>query len=190
MISLIAGNRSFLEDCAFPTIEELESSPAFSPPEGYVQEKKEPRFFASAFDAPGLLVPIMFVGAWAANKVLDELYDFVLPTIKKRLISYTEKQQKLYVLSFVLSQYPAPASIFIVAVGKTQEDLQASESLITKVVPAALARASKSTRKEYHVYLIEAGKVDVEPSIYESLEQAIHSLSLMRPSAPPKTIGG
>lgn len=187
---VFTGNSQFLKKNALPAMEELGTCQLLLTPEDYeLETTSEVSINAVATDVPGWLIPMLFVGSWAATKALDELYDFVLPVLRKHLSVASKNQDKLYALSFLLNKAPENVSILVVAVGTSAEHLSSSELLVRDVVPSALEYAKQLGKAgEVHLYTIENGKADVRPQTFNSIQSALRCLMTMYAAKPPRKI--
>lgn len=188
---LIFGQSIFVKEVAIPVGEVIEEIAKEYPCTDDVDLKiaLRPTAFLTGLDA--LIGISIFLGGWAGTKFLDEIYDAKLgPAIKSYLHSYIEKHgsDKKYSLAILARKRGVSGSALICCVGSSIEEIESSK----KHIPAALGIAEdaldSSTDSSVYLYVIEAGRVNLEPKIFGSHEGALEGLKRMYPAQLPKHI--
>lgn len=186
---LLVSNRTiskasapFIRDCIIPLFEELEGISVDIDHEPFGVDEALKRYTpqASGLELGGLVGVVVFLGGWAATKVLDEIYDQTLgPALKKHLGSYLSARtiHQKYALSLVIGVGSTQVTILIAAVGKTAAEVEVSEQNVRSVLTHATQFAQEhSSEREVHLYVIDGARIDVQPRIFESLSSAMSAL--------------
>lgn len=186
-----AGNSAFTRQVVIPAaeaFEELSSEHPATPTDLSAVGRIEPQFSASGTALAGLVGILAFVGGWAGNKALEELYQQkIRPRIVPRLSEFLRenKSNKKYALSLAIVHPKNRVTVFIAAIGKNDSELQESECQIPGVLALATRIAETSTQSGVHMYLIEEGQCNTQPIVEENLSKALKRLDRMHPAKPP-----
>lgn len=188
---LAFGQNIFMREVAIPAGEVIEKVAKEYPCVDDVDLNITPRptAFLSGLDA--LIGIIIFIGGWAGNKFLDEIYDAKLgPVIKGYFQSYIERRgiDKKYSLAILTRKKGSSGAVLICCIGSSVEEIESSE----RHIPAALSVADEllgSSKYNFvYLYVIENGKIGLEPEVFESYEKALDGLKRMYPAKLPKYI--
>jgi len=122
---------------------------------------------------------VLFVGSWFAKKILDEIYDIKLKPIIRNVI---QKADEIVIsgarkrgLSFVVGIHHQDKQTLVLVVLKTKEKNELLGNLETIRNVHAAARQNVEQSKydaPLHLYVIEDGKVNVEPIQLRSMQEA------------------
>src|SRR5690554_817107 len=148
-----------------------------------------PKAFLSGLDA--LIGVAIFLGGWAGTKFLDEIYEAKLgPTIKKYFRPYIEARgvDKKYSLAILARKRGVGGSVLICCIGSSIEEIESSERHIPVALAIAKELLDSSSENSVYLYVIESGKVNLEPRVYESHQMALEGLKRMYPAKLPKHI--
>lgn len=188
---LAFGQNIFVKEVAIPVGEVIEEVAKEYPCADAVDLNiiSRPTAFLSGLDA--LIGISVFLGGWAGTKFLDEIYDAKLgPAIKGYFRPYIENRgsDKKYSLAILARKKKAMGSVLICCVGSSIEEIESSE----RHIPAALGVAGElldsSKDNSVYLYVIESGKVNLEPRVFKSHEEALEGLKKMYPAKLPKYI--
>ena len=189
--SLSFGKSIFIRDVAIPVgqvIEEIAKEYPCSDDQD-INLPLRPTAFLTGLEA--IIAVGIFVGGWAGNKFLDEIYEAKLgPVIKGKLSQYIASQasSKMYSLSILARKTGVRGSVLICCVGSTVKEIETSE----KHIPAAIELAETLLINESidyaYLYVIENGKIGLEPKKCSDLKSAIEELKKMYPAKMPKHI--
>ena len=134
--------------------------------------------------AAGIFGVLLFIPAWFAKKVLDEVYDLKLKPIVRGIIKKADeieifasrKKYKTFILSVFYEEY---GTLVIVAVKeKTLDELASSLDKITAVHMWALATLQERRSPEpVHLYIVSDGKVNVKPYEHKVLASAYNQIN-------------
>ncbi|MDF2176869.1 hypothetical protein P2G88_01210 [Aliiglaciecola sp. CAU 1673] len=188
---LVFGKNSFLKEVAIP-VGDLIGEIAKEYPctnDSTIAINLRPTAFLTGLDA--LIGIAVFLGGWASTKFLDEIYAAKLgPAIKGYLLPYVEKSgiDKKYSISILARKNGARGAVLICCVGSSIEEIESSE----RHIPAALSIAEEllnySLDDFVYLYVIEKGKVNLEPVAFDGYESAIEGLKKMYPARLPNHI--
>lgn len=188
---LVFGQNVFVKEVAIPIGEVIEEVAKEYPCTDDAALRISPRHTAFISGLDALIGISVFLGGWVATKFLDEIYDAKLgPKIKEYLWPYIERHgsDKKYSLAILARKRGAGGSVLICCIGSSIEEIESSE----RHIPAALTIANElldtSTGNSVYLYVIESGKVNLEPEVFESHELALEGLKKMYPAKPPKYI--
>lgn len=188
---LAFGKNTFVKEVAIPVGEVIDEVAKEYPCADDADLKVTPRPAAFLSGLEALIGISVFLGSWAGNKFLDEIYDAKLgPAIKGYLRPYIEKcgSEKKYSLAILARKKGVEGSVLICCVGSSIEKIELSE----KHIPAALGIAEEfldsSKDNSVHLYVIENGRVAPDPQVFESHESALEGLKRMYPAKLPKHI--
>jgi hypothetical protein len=188
---LAFGQNIFVKEVAIPVGEVIEEVAKEYPCADDVDLRIAPRptAFLSGLDA--LIGISLFLGSWAGTKFLDEIYDAKLgPKIKKYFRPYIEKRgtDKKYSIAILVRKRVAGGSVLICCIGSTIEEIESSERHIPAVLTIAKELLDSSKENSVYLYVIEGGKVNLEPGVFDSHEMALEGLKRMYPAKLPKHI--
>ena len=186
------GNSTFIRDVAIPVSDEVvEISKKYPCKDNQkIEVRGKPTAFASGLEA--ILGMVVFLGAWATKKFLDEIYDATFgPIAKKKLKAYIEKStdsSKKYALSISLNKKNKRNSILICCVGSNILEIEASESHIPNIMKISESYIDSSNDGSVFLFVVDNGVCNLNPSIHESLDDAINGLKKHYPIKPPQYI--
>lgn len=188
---LTVGQSVFVKEVAIPVGEVIEEVAKEYPCIDDVDLKinTHPKAFLSGLDA--LIGIAVFLGSWAGTKFLDEIYDAKLgPIIKRHFRPYIEKRgsDKKYSLAILARKRGAGGSVLICCIGSSIEEIESSERHIPVALTIAEELLDSSKDNSVYLYVIENGKVNLEPGVFESHEMALEGLKKMYPAKLPKHI--
>lgn len=188
---LAFGQSSFVREVAIPAGETIEQIAKEYPCVDEAELKIVPQPTASLSGLDALIGVSIFLGGWASTKFLDEIYDAKFgPAIKGYFRKYIERRgpNKKYSLAILARSKETSRSVLICCVGSSIEEIELSE----RHIPLALGIADKllgsSRNKTVYLYVIEGGKISLEPKAFDSLEAALEGLKRMYPAKLPKNI--
>ncbi|CAM3938025.1 hypothetical protein [Ectopseudomonas alcaliphila] len=188
---LAFGQNIFVKEVAIPVGEVIEEVAKEYPCADDVDLRivSRPTAFLSGLDA--LIGISVFLGGWAGTKFLDEIYDAKLgPKIKEYFRPYIERRgvDKKYSLAILARKRGVGGSVLICCIGSSIEEIESSE----RHIPAALTMTNElldsSKGNSVYLYVIEGGKFNLEPEVFESHQMALEGLKRMYPAKLPKQI--
>jgi len=185
------GQNIFVKEVAIPVGEVIEEIAKEYPCTDDIDLKIafRPTAFLTGLDA--LIAISIFLGGWAGTKFLDEIYDAKLgPAVKKYLHSYIEKRgsDKKYSLAILARKRGVNGSALICCIGSSIEEIESSKKHIPVTLGIAEDMLDSSIDSSVYLYVIEAGRVNIEPKIFKSHEDALEGLKKMYPAQLPKHI--
>ena len=188
---LAVGQITFMKEVAIPVGEVIEEVAKEYPCANDLDLRIDPRpkAFLSGLDA--LIGVAIFLGGWAGTKFLDEIYEAKLgPTIKKYFRPYIEARgvDKKYSLAILARKRGVGGSVLICCIGSSIEEIESSERHIPVALAIAKELLDSSSENSVYLYVIESGKVNLEPRVYESHQMALEGLKRMYPAKLPKHI--
>jgi hypothetical protein len=188
---LAFGQNVFVREVAIPVGEVIEKIAEKYPCNDDVDLNISPRptAFLSGLDA--LIGISFFLGGWAGTKFLDEIYDTKLgPVIKACLRSYIKKRgpDKKYSFSILARKKGADRSVLICCVGSSVEEIEASERHIPAVLDVAEGLLNSANGSSVYLYVIDNGRINLEPEVYQSYDGALEGLKRKYPAQLPKHI--
>lgn len=180
-----------MTEVAIPSGQVIEEVARKYPCTNEIQIKITPRptAFLSGLDA--LIGISIFLAGWAGNKFLDEIYDAKLgPEIKKHLKPYIEKRgpNKKYSLAILARNKESKSSALICCIGTSIDEIESSERHIPAVIEIAKKYLTHSSDSSVYLFVIDNGKVNLEPEVYESHEKSLEGLKRMYPAKIPTRI--
>lgn len=184
------GNAEFIRAVAVPFAKEIELIGLhypLSPQDKEAEPGAESAFFAAGVDLSGLVGVLIFVGTWAATKVLDELFDIKLgPAIRTAIRNaFSNASGKTYGITLALHNAEKRTTILVVAIGASEGGLQKSEQAVRATLAFAAQKADQEPAEGVHMYLIEDGKSDLNPKITSDLRSALYELRHMKQASKP-----
>lgn len=188
---LAFGQKIFVKEVAIPVAEVIEEIAKEYPCTDDLDLKITPRPTACLTGLDALIGISVFVGGWVGTKFLDEIYDAKLgPVIKGYLRPYIEKRgtDKKYSLAILARKKSARDSVLICCVGSSIEEIESSERHIPAALNIAEELLNSSSGNSVYLYVIENGKVNLEPELFDSYERAMEGLKKMYPAKLPKHI--
>lgn len=186
---VVGGNSAFIRAFGIPLAEELEKVAEMlnmrltAPPDQrmFVQDARPKNI---EILSAGIFGVLLFIPAWFAKKVLDEVYDLKLKPIVRGIIKKADeieifasrKKYKTFILSVFYEEY---GTLVIVAVKeRTLDELASSLDKITAVHMGALATLQERRSPEpVHLYIVSDGKVNVKPYEHKILASAYDQIN-------------
>lgn len=185
------GKSTFMKEVVIPIGEVIEDIAREHPYTDEIDLKITPRPTAFISDLEALIGVSIFLGGWAGNKFLDEIYDAKLgPAIKSLLKPYIEKTglDKKYSLAILARNKGSKGSALICCVGSSINEIESSEKHIPATVSIAENFLQSSNESTVYLFVIDNGKVNLEPEVYQSHEKALDGLKKMYPAKMPTRI--
>jgi hypothetical protein len=192
---LAFGSSHFYREVVVPLADHIEALARQYP---VVSGDEDWRFYvrsspqASGIEVAGFVGVISFVGIWAAEKALEELYNQKLGPLLRSKIGVcfkSDKSQKRYGVSLVINKSPVRTSIVIVCVDRSLSEIERSERQMGSVISMALREGSNSKSSgEVHLYIIEGGDANQHPWVYPDISGALQHLRGMSPVKPPRFV--
>lgn len=186
------GKSTFIREVAIPVSTEVEGISKEYPcnDNQKLEVHGRPTAFASGLEA--ILGVVVFFGAWATKKFLDEIYDATFgPIAKEKLKAYIEKSSdhsKKYALSISLNKKNKQNSILICCVGSNVQEIEASEIHIPNVMKISESYIDSSNDGSVFLFVIDNGVCNLNPSIHRNFADAINRLKKHYPIKPPQYI--
>lgn len=188
---LAFGQNSFIKEVVIPAGEKIEKLAKEYPCTDEIQVKVQSRPTAFLSGLEALIGVSVFLGTWAGTKFLDEIYDAKIgPAIKEYLGQYIEKsgKNKKYSLSIAAHKRGVDSSVLICCVGSSIEEIEASEVHIPAVLRVAEGFIDSDRRGAIYLFLVDSGRCNLEPSVYDSYEAALDGLKRMYPAKLPTNV--
>jgi len=188
---LAFGQNIFVKEVAIPVGEVIEEVAKEYPCADDVDLRIAPRPIAFLSGLDALIGISVFLGGWAGTKFLDEIYDAKLgPKIKKYFQPYIEKRgaDKKYSIAILARKRGTGGSVLICCIGSSIEEIESSERHIPATLTIAKELLDSSKENSVYLYVIESGKVNLEPGVFDSHEMALEGLKRMYPAKLPKHI--
>lgn len=187
---LTFGRSVFLREVAIPIGKEVEEIAKEYPCVDDESLEVSHRYAAFLSGLDALVGISVFLGGWAATKLLDEVYDARLrPKIKECFWPYVEKNgpDKKYSLA-ILARKRGGGAVLICCIGSSVEEIESSERHIPAALTLAQELLNSSTDNSVYLYVIEGGRINLEPGVFENHELALEGLKRMYPATLPKHI--
>ena len=182
--SLASGNALFLRALPIPLASDLE----FAAREANLEYVPEPlgevfgidkRAKALGLESAVAVGLILFVSSWLAKKILDEVYDIKLKPIIRRAIQRADDivifGDKKHSLIFLVGIYHQDKETLVLVALKAKDKAELLKDLemINNVHAAARQMVEKSEcLAPLHLYVVENGKVNVEPIHLTNMQEA------------------
>jgi len=185
------GQSCFVREVAIPAGETIEEIAKEYPCVDEAELNIVPQPTASLSGLDALIGVSIFLGGWAGTKFLDEIYDAKLgPAIKGYFRKYIERSgsDKKYSLSILARSKETSGAVLICCVGSSIEEIELSERRIPRALGVTEKLLSSSKNKSVYLYVIESGKINLEPKAFDNLEGALEGLKRMYPAKLPKNI--
>ncbi|WP_155808292.1 hypothetical protein [Bordetella petrii] len=188
---LVFGQKNFVKEVAIPIGEVIEEIAKEYPCADDAAPRLSPRPTACLSGLDALIGVSVFLGGWAGTKFLDEIYDAKLgPKIKEYFWPYIEKHgsDKKYSLAILTEKRETGGSVLICCIGSSIEEIESSERHIPAALTIAKELLDSSIGNSVYLYVIESGKINLKPKVFESHEMALEGLKKMYPAKLPKYI--
>lgn len=188
---LVFGQKNFIEEVAIPIGEVIDEVAKEYPCADDATLRVSPRITAFISGLDALIGICVFLGGWAGTKFLDEIYDAKLrPKIKEYFWPYIEKHgdDKKYSLAILTRKRGVGASVLICCIGSSVEEIKSSERHIPDTLAIAKELLDSPIGNSVYLYVIESGKINLEPKVFESVEMALDGLKKMYPAELPKYV--
>ena len=185
------GKSAFMREVAIPAGEVIEEIAREHPCASEVDSKITPRPTAFLSGLEALIGISIFIAGWAGNKFLDEVYAAKLgPAIKNHLKTYIEKAgpDKKYSIAILARSKSSKGAALICCVGSSIDEIASSEKHIPAVIVIAENFLKSSNHNSIYLFVIDSGKVNLEPEIYDTHEKALEGLKRMYPAKMPVSI--
>jgi len=185
------GKNTFMREVVIPVGEVIEDIAREHPCTDEIDLKITPRPTAFFSGLEALIGISIYLAGWAGNKFLDEIYDAKLgPAIKSLLKTYIEKagSDKKYSLAILARNKGSMGSALICCVGSSINEIESSEKHIPAIVTIAENFLKSSNDSSIYLFVIDSGKVNLEPEVYETHEKALEGLKRMYPAKMPARI--
>jgi hypothetical protein len=122
---------------------------------------------------------ILFIGSWFAKKLLDEIYDLKLKPVIRRAIQRADEViifgAKKHSLIFLVGIYHRDKEKLVLVAVKTKDKTELLSGLEKIKDVHAIARQKVEMLKYHaplHLYVIENGKVNIEPIQLDNMQEA------------------
>lgn len=176
------GNSSVFRALGVPFSQSIEVDDAIDIHNGDLplplQLQPRPRMAAGAIVA-GIGVLIVFVGSWAAKKILDEFYAIkIRPKLRKVLgapdaATLPNGPTNKWLFQVGIWYDEEAVFILLTIVGDSLEDLLRQEHLIPLLHSHAVAWFSQhGAKSSVHLYIAEAGRANLEPLTFNHVMEA------------------
>ncbi len=180
------GNSQFIQDCAIPTIEDLETIATAEFKDfnfGKIEELNSTGPQGEALTLAAFIGIMAGIGTWLSGKVLDEVYERILGKKVRACIeriANSASKKSSFSVALVIGNFTSGATVVIAAIGNDEKELMLAEANITHAI-AAITAFPKETQPDTTVYLykLHGSQFNLKPERHESLIKAIGSLSIV-----------
>ncbi|WP_407472353.1 hypothetical protein ABFU52_00675 [Xanthomonas campestris pv. campestris] len=191
---LVLGQSSFVRLVAIPLSEQLEEMVLdFRQPGSddhfEIRARSNPQAFLT--ELGGVATVGVFLGGWAAKKLLDEIYDATIrPRVKKVVEDFFNKSSggKLYSTAISAKSKSDRNTILVLSIGRNTEEIEACNDLVAAAFQLGLDQIKAHPDGTVRSYIIEDREIRFS-GCYRSRLDAINALARsMSPLGPIKAM--